>query len=278
MDCTSSHFIQSASDWHVALENASAGAYPAIILTLAPALTHCGHPMDDLSSNSTEPSGGFIPLTFEQARVLGCLIEKESTTPDYYPLTLNAVVTACNQSTNRDPVVTFSEQTVLEALEGLKARHFVFQLTLSGARVQKFKHNLERKLPWLEKPEIAVLCVLLLRGAQTVGELRQRTERLYNFPDLPSIEETLQKMISGDGNDPTVVLFPPGPGRKSPLYLHTLCGIPDAPTLTAPAMVASFETSTTAREDDTLWRARMEADIAALREELRVLKEKLGEA
>lgn len=233
--------------------------------------------MDDTLPDTPEAPPGFIPLTFEQARVLGCLIEKESTTPDTYPLTLNAVVTACNQSTNRDPVVTFSEQTVQEALEGLKARHFVFQLTLSGARVQKFKHNLDRKLPWLEKPEIAILCVLLLRGAQTVGELRQRTERLYSFPDLPSIEATLEKMINGDGNDPTVVLFPPGPGRKSPLYLHTLCGIPDAPALSAPTVTASFEPSTAAREDDNLWRARIEAEVAALRKELHELKEKLGE-
>lgn len=235
--------------------------------------------MEDTETTPQQPpSQGLIPLTFEQARVLGCLIEKESTTPDTYPLTLNALVLACNQSTNRDPVVTFSEETVQEALEGLKARQFVFQVTLSGARVQKFKHNLERKLPWLEKPEIAVLCVLLLRGAQTVGELRQRTERLYNFPDLPAIEGTLQKMISGDGNDPTVVLFPPGPGRKSPLYQHTLCGVTDAPALGAPTLVTSFETSAVAREDDNLWRARMEAEIAALREELRALKEKLGEA
>ena len=235
-------------------------------------------PMENTQPSPAQPVAGLIPLTFEQARVLGCLIEKESTTPDSYPLTLNAAVTACNQSTNRDPVVTFSEQTVLEALEGLKTRHFVFQVTLSGARVQKYKHNLERKMPWLEKPEIALLCVLLLRGAQTLGELRQRTERLYNFPDLAALEETLQKMISGDGNEPTAVLFPPGPGRKSPLYLHTLCGVPESPALSTPAMTVNYEPNAAMREDDNLWRARMEADLAALREELRVLKEKLGES
>jgi uncharacterized protein YceH (UPF0502 family) len=119
--------------------------------------------------------------------------------------------------------------------------------------------------------------VLLLRGAQTIGELRQRTERLYRFHDLEGIEATLQAMITGDGEEPTVVLFPPGPGRKSPLYLHTLAGIPEVPTLAAPAVTATFETSSAVREDDNLWRARIEGEVAALREELRVLKEKLGE-
>ncbi len=232
--------------------------------------------MDHPSTSEAAPS--FIPLTFEQQRVLGCLIEKESTTPDTYPLTLNALVTACNQSTNRDPVVSFSEQTVQEALDGLKARQFVFQVTLAGARVQKFKHNLEHKLPWLEKQQTALLCVLLLRGAQTIGELRQRTERLYNFPDLPALEETLQAMISDADHDPLVVLFPPGPGRKSPLYLHTLGGVPDAPPAATPSLVTSFEPSASAREDDLLWRARIEGELNALREELRALKEKLGEA
>ena len=234
--------------------------------------------MDNPAPIAPSAPSSLIPLTFEQARVLGCLIEKESTTPDIYPLTLNALVTACNQSTNRDPVVAFDEATVQEALDGLKARQFVFQVTLAGARVQKFKHNLAHKLPWLEKPEIAVLCVLLLRGAQTVGELRQRTERLYTFPDLTSLEITLQKMISGDGNDPTAVLFPPGPGRKSPLYLHTLCGVPEVPNSSATPLIASFEPGTATREDDNLWRARIESEIAQLREELRSLKERLGES
>lgn len=227
--------------------------------------------------DATTPA--FVPLTFEQARVLGCLLEKEATTPDAYPLTLNSLTTACNQSTNREPVVAFSEGTVQEAVEGLKARHFALQVTLAGSRVQKFKHNLDRKLPWLERPQVAVLCVLLLRGAQTLGELRQRTERLYAFPDLASLEQTLQSMIAGDGQEPTVVLFPPGPGRKSPLYLHTLCGVPESPTISGGAVVAeSFEVGGAAREDDNLWRARIEAEIADLRAQLADLKAKLGEA
>lgn len=231
--------------------------------------------MEDTSA----PASTFVPLIFEQARVLGCLLEKEVTTPDYYPMTLNGLTTACNQSTNRDPVVAFSDGTVQEAIEGLKARQFALQVTLAGSRVQKFKHNLDRKLPWLEKPQLAVLCVLLLRGAQTIGELRQRTERLHAFPDLASLEETLQTMISGDGQEPTVVLFPPGPGRKSPLYVHTLCGVPETPIVSGGAVVAeSFEAGAATREDDNLWRARIEAEIADLRAQLADLKAKLGEA
>lgn len=229
--------------------------------------------MEETATNSA-----FVSLTFEQVRVLGCLLEKEATTPDYYPMTLNGLTTACNQSTNREPVVAFAEETVMEALEGLKARHFALQVTLAGSRVQKFKHNLDRKLPWLEKPQIAVLCVLMLRGAQTIGELRQRTERLYTFPDLASLEATLQTMITGDGNDPTVVLFPPGPGRKSQLYVHTLSGVPEAPTVQGGTVVTeSFAPSASAREDDQLWRARIEGEIAELRAQLADLKAKLGE-
>lgn len=227
----------------------------------------------------TATTSAFVPLTFEQVRVLGCLLEKEATTPDYYPMTLNGLTTACNQSTNREPVVAFSEETVTEALEGLKARQFALQVTLAGSRVQKFKHNLDRKLPWLEKPQIAVLCVLMLRGAQTIGELRQRTERLYTFPDLASLESTLQTMITGDDNEPTVVLFPPGPGRKSPLYVHTLSGVPEAPAIQGGTVVTeSFAPGASVREDDQLWRARIEGEIADLRAQLADLKAKLGEA
>ena len=140
-----------------------------------------------MNSDESPAPPTFAPITFEEARVLGCLIEKESTTPEYYPLTLNQLAAACNQSTNREPVVAFDESTVQQALEGLKARQLAFQVTIPGARVQKFKHNATGKFPRLEKPTLALLCVLLLRGQQTAGELRQRTERLFNFGDLPSV-------------------------------------------------------------------------------------------
>ncbi len=222
-------------------------------------------------STSTAP---FEALTFEQLRVLGCLMEKEATTPDYYPLTLNALVTACNQSTNREPVVSFDERTVMVALEGLKLRQFVFQLTQAGARVQKFKHNLEAKLPALEKPEAALLCVLLLRGPQTIGELRQRSERLHSFADLEAVETAVRALMEAqDGT--LVVTFPPGPGRKSLLYMHTLGGMPDTPA--TGGTTSSFEPSLALpRTEEDHWRANVEAQLAQLRAELAELKAQLG--
>ena len=138
---------------------------------------------------STSNHATLEPITFEQSRVLGCLLEKEMTTPENYPLTLNSLVSACNQSSNREPVVSFDEATVLDALEELKTRGLAFQVSIPGARVQKFKHNLNGKFPRLEKPGLALMCVMLLRGPQTAGELRQRTERMQAFPDIPSVED-----------------------------------------------------------------------------------------
>jgi uncharacterized protein len=223
--------------------------------------------------SQTYISAPFEPLSFEQIRVLGCLIEKEATTPDYYPLTLNATITACNQSSNREPVVSFDERTVVQALDGLKARQFVFQLTQAGARVQKFKHHLDGKLPSLTKPEIALICVLLLRGPQTIGELRQRTERLCPFPDLESVEEALRQLLEhADG--PLVVAFPPGPGRKSMLYMHTFGGIPEAP---GPGVTTSFEPSFALPQTELeQWRASVDAQLIALKAELAELKAQLG--
>ena len=216
------------------------------------------------------------PLTAEQARVLGCLLEKEQTTPDYYPMTLNGLLTACNQSTNRDPVVSYDEKTVLEALEGLKTRHFALQITMSGARVQKFKHNLDRKFPWLEKPEIALLTTLLLRGPQTLGELRQRSERIQIFPDLDAVEATLKHLTENEQGEALVVCFPPGPGRKSAMYMHTLAGVPEVPTVpvsAAPALPVMLGARPAPVDEE--WKSRMEAELAALRAEVEALKAKL---
>lgn len=222
------------------------------------------------ADNPPDEPTTFDPLTPEQVRVLGCLIEKEHTTPDYYPLTLNGLVTACNQSTNRDPVVNYDEGTVMEALEGLKSRQFVFQVTMAGARVQKFKHNLERKFPWLEKPELALLTVMLLRGPQTVGELRARSERIQIFPDLQEVEATVQKLVNNEHGMPLAVYFPPGAGRKSALYMHTLCGVPEAPnsgiTVVLPVSSRPIEPA------DSEWKAKMEAEVAALRAEVAELR------
>ncbi len=206
-------------------------------------------------------------LSFAEARVLGCLLEKEATTPDYYPMTLNAVMTACNQSTSRDPVVSFDEKTVLSALEGLKGRQLAFQLNIAGARVPKFKHNLSGKFPHLEEPGIALLVTLILRGPQTIGELRQRTERMVPFPDIPAVEAELAKLTDCPGG-PLITTFAPGGGRKSATYAHLLCGEAAAPS---PVLAITGSESI-----EPAWREKMEAELAALRAEVREIKAALG--
>lgn len=164
-----------------------------------------------------------------QARVLGCLIEKEITTPEYYPLSLNAIVNACNQKSSREPVMQLDEIAVRQALTQLE------DLDLAGrvhdSRVIKFEHH-ARQLLDLRRPEIAVLCLLLLRGPQTAGELRNRSDRLYNFDDIPSVQTTLERM-SRPVDDPEqkprpalVTLLPRRPGEKESRYAHLLSGEP----------------------------------------------------
>jgi uncharacterized protein YceH (UPF0502 family) len=219
-------------------------------------------------SDETTPT--LEPITFEQARVLGCLLEKEMTTPEYYPLSLNSLVAACNQSSNREPVVSFDEATVLAALEELKARGLVFQVTIPGARVQKFKHNLNGKFPRLEKPGLALICVLLLRGAQTAGELRQRTERLSAFPDIPSVETALQELTSYP-DTPLAARIPAGGGRKAVTYAHLLCGPVDAQQAAAHAVLPVSRAAV-----DPEWKERIERELEALRGEVAELRKLLA--
>lgn len=225
--------------------------------------------MDTETDASEAPT--LIPLTPEQVRVLGCLIEKEGTTPEAYPLTLNALVNACNQTTNREPVVRYDEDTVLEALDGLKRRGYVLQLTLVGARVQKYKHTLDSKFGLLNKPGIALLAVLMLRGVQTSGELRQRTDRLHTFADIPAVEHELHKLIDYQGQ-PLVVQFAPGGGRKTVTYSHLLSGLvePSAVSSSGPAVTGVSASPTPAYDAD--WRGRMEQELAALRAEVAELR------
>ncbi|MGA3190235.1 MAG: YceH family protein [Bryobacteraceae bacterium] len=133
------------------------------------------------------------PLHAVELRVLGALIEKDITTPEYYPLTVNSLQNACNQKSNRDPVVQFDEQTVEQALELLKNKHLVVRISGVGHRVEKFGHRLGETLN-LGRREMALLCVLMLRGPQTVGELRGRTERMHDFADLEEVERVLETL------------------------------------------------------------------------------------
>jgi uncharacterized protein YceH (UPF0502 family) len=212
------------------------------------------------------------PLTAEEARIIGCLIEKEYTVPDSYPLTLNSLVMACNQTTNREPVMSLDESTVQRALENLKARGWVFQVTLAGARVQKFKHNLTGKLPRLQRPGIALLAVLLLRGVQTTGELRQRTERLQRFPDMESVESELNNLMNYP-EGAVVACLPAGGGRRVAAYAQLLTG---EPSTTPTEIIHPAITSAPSENLEREWKQRVEEELQQLRNELSRLKQSLG--
>lgn len=230
-----------------------------------------------MSAESATPALLFT-LSPEEARVVGCLVEKEITLPDYYPMTLNALVTACNQTTNRDPIVRYDERTVLRALESMKAHGYGFEVNIVGGRALKYRHNLKGRLPGLERPHMALLCMLLLRGAQTAGELRQRTERLHEFPDMPSVENALAELI-GYSEGPLIQCIPAGPGQRVAQYMHLFYGeVPTTPhevlsSAPSPAASFSFATPDPAEAD---WRARMEAEIALLKAQVSRLQDLVG--
>jgi uncharacterized protein YceH (UPF0502 family) len=160
-------------------------------------------------------------LSDTEVRVLGALIEKEITTPDYYPLSLNALVAACNQSSNRHPVVHFDDSTVAQALDTLRDKMLIHMVDRGDSRVTKYRHVLYEAMN-LGRPAIAVMCVLMLRGPQTVGEIRTRTNRLYDFTSLEEVETTLNSMMSGE--PPRVARLPRQTGQKEVRYAHLLSG------------------------------------------------------
>ena len=221
-------------------------------------------------ASTPETTTTLEPITFEQSRVLGCLLEKEMTTPENYPLSLNSLVAACNQSSNREPVVSFDEATVLAAMEELKTRGFAFQVSVPGARVQKFKHNLNGKFPRLEKPGLALMCVMLLRGPQTAGELRQRTERMQAFPDIPAVEASLQELITYPETS-LAARIPAGGGRKAVTYAHLLCGPVESHQAVVPSVISSSRTPL-----DDEWKQHVEQELTSLREEVARLRELLN--
>jgi uncharacterized protein len=160
-------------------------------------------------------------LSAVEARVLGALIEKDITTPEYYPLSLNALVNACNQKSNRDPVMNLDEAAVRTALDGLHAQGLAGPTSSADSRVTKYEHRLQEAFNFT-RGETAVLCVLLLRGPQTPGELRGRTERMYRFEDLSDVQSTLQRFIERE--PPLVKMLPRQPGTKESRYVHLLSG------------------------------------------------------
>lgn len=159
-----------------------------------------------------------------EQRILGSLIEKSKTTPDYYPMTLNALTAACNQKTSRHPVVQYDEETVVMGLDALKRRGLVGTATGGGSRAVKYKHNLALAYP-LDLAEVALLCLLLLRGPQTPGELNTNSGRLFEFHSLDEVQQTLENLSNYE--PPFVVQLPRRPGQKEARYTHLLGGEPD---------------------------------------------------
>jgi len=158
-----------------------------------------------------------------EARILGVLIEKQLSTPEYYPLTLNALINACNQKSNRDPVMSLDEAAVVGALDSLRKQHLVWQIMTHGSRTPKYEHNMKDVAAFSES-QLAVLCELMLRGPQTVGELRTRTARLTEFYGLSDVEHTLKKLMA-DASGPFAVQLPRRPGHKECRYAHLFCEV-----------------------------------------------------
>lgn len=195
-----------------------------------------------------------------EVRVLGCLVEKDLATPEYYPLTLNALTNACNQKSNRDPVMLLEETDVVRALDSLRQKQMAHQ-SAEGVRAAKYCHNLEGLLR-LDPEELAIIAELLLRGPQTVGELRNRAERMCPVGELTAVEELLQNLMERD--EPLVMRLPRQPGRKEHRFAHLLAGTPEIDEASAsPAEPARLQV---AAENDRM--TKLEDQVAALRAEL----------
>jgi uncharacterized protein len=203
-----------------------------------------------------------------ETRVLGALIEKELTTPEYYPLSLNALVNACNQKSNRDPVMNLNEDAVSQALRSLDKEGLAGPADAMDNRVTKFGHRLQEAFNF-DRREIAVLCELLLRGPQTPGELRSRAERMHHFDDLGQVQSTLQRLAQRE--PPVVKVLPRQPGTKEARYTHLLAG--DVQTQT-PHAAPEAEIARGNSSGERI--ARLENEVADLREEVSGLKQQLA--
>jgi len=209
-----------------------------------------------------------ILLTPVEARVLGALVEKEATTPEYYPLSLNALVNACNQKNNREPVMQLSEEEVRQALHGLEDDGLAGPARGVDSRVTKYEHHLQEVFNFT-RGENAIVCVLLLRGPQTPGELRGRAERMFRFEELEDVLSVLDRLMQRD--PPLVKALPRQPGTKEVRYAHLLSGeveITASPTPSLAALPTSVESNERLE--------RLEAELAQLRQEMTELKEKIA--
>jgi uncharacterized protein YceH (UPF0502 family) len=208
-----------------------------------------------------------IILSQPAVRVLGCLIEKQITTPDYYPLTLNSLTTACNQKSNRDPVVAYDDDTVVAALNELRDHRLIWQTSTAGSRVSKYEHGF-RDVFDVDAAETAALCVLMLRGPQTIGEIRGRTGRLYDFADLAEVEAALDSLAGREGGA-MVQQLPRQPGRKESRFTQLLAGEPEVVEVEHAAPVEPARARVEARDQRI---AELEGQVAELRAELQALR------
>ena len=212
-------------------------------------------------------------LTSLEARVIGCLLEKQVTTPEQYPLSINAVATACNQKTNREPVMTLSEAEVQDQLDNLVKRHFLRTVSGFGNRVTKYEQrfcNSEFGDLKLSSAEVALVTTLLLRGAQTPGELRGRAQRMHEFADMAEVESTLERLANRE-DGPFVVRLPREPGKRESRYMHLFSGEVDVQS-------AAIQSDSPLADDGL--RARVEAlegEVAELKQRLDSLLAHLGE-
>ena len=207
-----------------------------------------------------------IQLNQLEVRVLGSLMEKETTTPDYYPLSLNALVNACNQKSNRDPVMDVDESAVREALYSLGDKGLAGTVSSAESRVSKYEHRMQEIFNFTRR-ESAIICVLMLRGPQTPGELRGRTERMFRFDDLADIQSTLQRLAQHD--PPLAKMLARQPGTKEARYVHLLAGDAEAWDAAQSSVVAASDMSAGSGQISALVEAvaRLEQEVAALKKE-----------
>ena len=211
-------------------------------------------------------------LTATEARVIGCLLEKQVTTPEQYPLSVNGVVTACNQKTNREPVMNLSESDVQEQLDNLVKRHFLRTVSGFGNRVTKYEQrfcNSEFGNLKLSAAEVAVITTLLLRGAQTPGELRSRASRMYEFSDMAEVESILENLATRE-DGPYVIRLAREPGKRESRYMHLFCGEVDE-------AVAAAEQLPAASGDLQARVEMLETEVAELKQRLDSLLAHLGD-
>ncbi|MCF6268347.1 MAG: DUF480 domain-containing protein [Melioribacteraceae bacterium] len=208
-------------------------------------------------------------LSHEEVRVLGSILEKQYTTPAYYPMTINSITNACNQKSSRNPVVSFDESQVEDIISELREKQLTGIVTSSDFRVPKYTQLFGRHYN-LSIQEVAVLCVLFLRGAQTVGEIRSRTSRIYNFNNLSEVHETFDKLMNRE-DAPFIIKLPKNSGREH-RYTHLFCGEPEITVQDEPIKKESLETKVNQLEDEV---QKLKDEIATIKNEFNQFRKEL---